>query len=336
MATALLLLLALTAPLSGQESDEEDPGLWLRDPNIGLGLFQANSMSPFQSLRSGMGPRLPSSIGEGHFELRINEDWARVLSVKDEWEMNYDVLHSDLAFSWGLTDRLRLDVDYESGTRTTGTLDTFIIAFHRTFNLAMENRRQYQNHPQSIRIQPRDGSTPIHVDEHDPQPFQQALIASGQYLLLPGDEEIPALAVSLSLRRVLDSGDVHLGSPIDLGASVSMAKSFGPLNLYVGASAAWFGEEDFFGLPLRSLMWSGVAGVEVRCLSWMSVTAQYLISSGGVDSLGDLSRPSHEITAGFKWNLDGGVLLEFAVLENILDFYNSPDFGVHFGLAVRW
>jgi len=336
MSTALFLLLALSVPAPAQDSDEAAPGLWQQDENLGLGLFPAVSMSPFQSLRTGLGPRLPSSIAEGRFELRVNEDWARVLSVKDEWEMDYDVLHSNLAFSWGLTDRLRVDAEYETGTRTTGYLDTFIIAFHRTFNLALENRRQYQNHPQSITIRPRDGSAPIVVDEHDPQPFQQALTLSGQYTLLQGDEEVPVVAASLSLRRVLDSGDVSPGSPVDVGVSISMAKRVGPLNFYLGASAAWFGEEDFQGLPLRSLMWAGVAGVEVRCFSWMSVTAQYLISSGGVDSLGDFSRPSHEITAGFKWDVGGGVLLDFAILENILDFYNTPDFGVHLGLAVRW
>jgi hypothetical protein len=336
MSTALLLLLSLTAHALTQDSDEAAPGLWQQDKNLGLGLFPAVSMSPFQSLRTGLGPRLPSSIGEGRFELRVAEDWARVLSVKDEWEMDYDVLHSNLGFSWGLTDRLRIDVDYETGTRTTGYLDTFIIAFHRTFNLALENRRQYQHHPQTITISPRDGSAPIVVDEHDPQPFQQALIASGQYTLLQGDEEVPVLAASLSLRRVLDSGDVSLGSPVDVAASISMAKRVGPVNLYLGASAAWFGEENFQGLPLRSLMWAGVAGIEVPCFPWMSVTAQYLISSGGVDSLGDFSRPSHEITVGFKWDVGGGVLLDFAILENILDFYNTPDFGVHLGLAVRW
>ncbi len=326
----VLLLLVLA------QEPQEPPGLWQRDENIGLGLFHTESLSPFPSLRTGFAPRMPSSIGEGEFELRVNEDWARVLSVRDEWLMDYDVLRSNLAFSWGVTGRLRLDVDYETATRTSGYLDTFIIGFHRTFKLALDNRRQYQNHPQTLRIQPRDGSPTILIDEHDPQPFQGAILVSGQYTLLEGDEALPVVAASLTLRRVLEPGDLSLGSPVDVGASLSLAKGVGPLNFYFGASAAWFGQEDLSGLPLRSVMWSGVAGIEIRCFSWMSVTGQYLITSGGVDSLGDFSRPSHEITAGFKWDLGGGALLEFAILENILDFYNSPDFGVHLGLTVRW
>jgi hypothetical protein len=329
----LLVLLLSIVPV---QETQDPPGLWQRDANLGLGLFHTESLSPFPSLRTGFGPRLPSSIGEGQFELRVNEDWARVLSIHDEWQIDYDVLRSNLAFSWGILEDFRLDVDYETATRTSGYLDTFIIGFHRTFNLAIGNRRQYSNHPQHFQIQPRDGSPTVLIDEHDPQPFQGAILVSGQYTLLAGDDVRPAAAVSLMLRRELEPGDLSLGSPIDVGGSLSLAKSVGPLNFYFGASAAWFGQEDLSGLPLRSLMWSGVLGVEVRCFSWMSVTGQYLITSGGVDSLGDFSRPSHEITAGFKWDLGGGTLLEFAILENVLDFYNSPDFGVHLGLTVRW
>src|SRR4051812_35592037 len=62
MSTALLLLLSLADPAATQEPDEAAPGLWQRDENVGLGLFPAVSMSPFQSLRTGLGPRLPSSI----------------------------------------------------------------------------------------------------------------------------------------------------------------------------------------------------------------------------------------------------------------------------------
>jgi hypothetical protein len=335
-AAAALCLMASAAPAQEKQEEPDQPSVWSRDENIGLGLFGSVSMSPIPSFRTGMGPRLPSTLQAGEVDLRINEDWARVLSVKNEWLLDYDVLRSNLGLSIGLMDRLRLDLDYETGTRTTGYLDTFIIGFHRTFNLSIGNRRQYANHPQRIEIHPRDGSTPVVLDEHDQQPYQQSLIVGTQYTLLEGDDYIPFLAASLSLRRLLAPGDLSVGSPIDVGGSLSMAKALGPLNLYLGASVAWFGNEELSGLPLRPLMWSGILGLELRCFDWMSITGQYLITSGGVDSLGDLSRPSHEITAGFKWDLGGGALLEFAILENVVNFFNSPDFGVHLGFAVRF
>lgn len=329
------LLSSLPAFASAQ--DEKPKRLfWEAEENIGLGLFQSVSLSTFPSLRSGLGPRLPSSLQSGAFEFRINEDWARMLSVQDEWLLDYDVLRSNVGFSWGVADRLRVDLDFETATRTTGYLDTFIIGFHRAFNLSIGERRQYQHHPQTIEIQPPDGGPRILVDEHDPQPHAQSLIATAQYALVRGGASFPDVSASLSLRRVLSDGNLSLGSPVDVGGSLSFAKSAGPVYFYLGGSIAWFGEEEFSGLPLRSIQWSGIFGIEVRGTDWFSVTAQYLITSGGVDSLDELSRPSHEITAGFKWKLGRAYVLETAILENIISPYNSPDFGVHFSLTIRW
>lgn len=332
-AAALSLLPALAA---AQEEPELAPVYWQGNPNVGLGVFQSVSLSPFASLRTGLGPRLPSSLVEDGVEFRVNEDWASVLSVTDDWLLDYDVLRSNIGLSWGVTERLRLDVDIESGTRTSGTLDTFIIAFHRTFNLSIGNRRQYQDHPQRIQIRPSDGGPTVLVDEHSEQPFQQGLILTAQYTVVQGSAVEPAMAGAVSVRRVLDSGDLTLGSPVDVSGSLSFAKSAGPVYFYLGGSFAWFGQEEFSGLPLRTTQWSGLFGIEVRATDWFSVTAQYLITSGGVDGLGDLSRPSHEVTTGFKWDLGRGYLLETAILENIIKPTNSPDFGVHLSLTIRW
>jgi len=330
-----VLLSTLTPPAFAQEEKPKNP-FWEGNENIGLGLFHSVSLAPFPSLRSGMVTRLPSSLAQNGLELRVTQDWATMLSTQDAWLLDYDVLRSNIGFSWGVTDRLRLDVDLESGSRTSGYLDTFIISFHRTFDLSLGNRRQYSGHSQRIEIQPPDGSPRIVVDEHDQQPFAQSIVATAQYALVRGDEAVPEVSASFSLRRVLSSGDLSLGSPVDVGASLSIAKGFDPVYLYAGGSVSWYGQEDFFGLTLRSLEWSGIFGIEIRPLPWFSITGQYLITSGGVDSLDDLSRPSHEITAGFKWKLGRAYVLETAVLENIINPYNTPDFGVHFSLVIRW
>jgi hypothetical protein len=301
-----------------------------------LSPFQSVSLAPFPSLRPGFAPRLPTALAEDGFELHVNEDWARMLSVKDPWLLNYDVLRSNLGVAYGLTSDLRLDLDFEAATRTTGYLETFIIAFHRTFGLALANRRQYQNHPQTILIIPPKGGQIVFIDQHDPQPYAQSVLATAQYALLRGDDWIPDVQFSATLGGDVRPGDLRNGSPIDLGGSLSLAKSAGPLNFYVGGSVAWFGNEKLAGLPLRPLQWSGIFAIEVRVVSWFSVIGQYLLTSGGVDGLGALSRPSNEVTAGFKWDLGKGYLLETAILENVVNPNNSPDFGVHFSLTVRW
>jgi hypothetical protein len=336
LAVVLLLLISAWPRAARAQDEPEAPPYWQDNTNIGLGLFQSVSLAPFASLRIGLGPRLPSSLAEDGVELHVNEDWARMLSVTDQWLLDYDVLRSNVGVAYGVTNDLRLDLDFESATRTTGYLETFIIGFHRTFGLSLGNRRQYQDHPQTFMVQPPKGGPTVLIDQHDRQPYAQALIATGQYALLRGNDTLPDISLSLSLRGAFHTGDLSGGSPIDLGSSLSFAKSLGPVNLYLGGSVAWFGTEDLSGLPLRSVQWSGIFGVEIRAVSWFSITAQYLITSGGVDDLADLSLPSHEITAGFKWDLGKGFLLETAILENIINPYNTPDFGVHLSLTVRW
>lgn len=328
-------LSALPAAALAQE-DEVAPVYYNGDENLGLGLFHSVSLAPFPSFRTGLGPRLPSSLAEGGVEFRVIQDWATVLSVQDEWLLDYDVQRASLGLSWAVTSRVRLDLDLEGGTRTGGYLDTFVIGFHRTFNLSIGNRRQYQDHPQRLQIQPPDGSPTVLIDETDEQPFQQAMIATAQYALVRGNSAEPAISAAVSVRRVLDQGDLSMGSAVDVAGSLSFAKSAGPVYFYLGGAVAWFGREELEGLPLRSIQWSGIVGVEVRATDWFSVVAQYLITSGGVDSMDDLSRPSHEIAAGFKWDLGKGYLLETAILENIINPFNSPDFGVHLSLVVRW
>jgi hypothetical protein len=322
-------------PETAEARDDDDPPYWQDNTNIGLGLFQSVSLSPLPSLRTGLGVRLPSSLLEDGIELHVNEDWARMLSVTDQWLLGYDVLRSNVGLMYGVTNDLRLGMDFESATRTTGYLETFIIGFHRTFNISIGNRRQYQDHPQTILIKAPNGST-VFIDQHDPQPYAQALIATGEYSILRGDDTVPDVQASLSLRGAFHSGDLSGGSPIDVGGTLSAAKNWGPVNFYLGGAVSWYGTEDLQGMPLKSVQWQGLFGLEVRVVTWFSVTGQWLITSGGVEGLSDLSRPSHEVTAGFKWDLGKGYLLETAILENIVNPYNSPDFGVHFSFTVRW
>src|SRR5262249_31252851 len=161
-------------------------------------------------------------------------------------------------------DRLRFDLDFESGSRISGTLDTFIIGFHRTFGLSIGTRRQYENFPQRILLEPPDGGTTVNLDEHDPQPFQQSLLLSTTVTVTKGDDLMPAVDVTLLLRHKIDGGDVHGGAPVGVGGSLSLSKTAGPFCFYAGGSVAWFGESEFISIPLRPMQWSGLLGIEVR------------------------------------------------------------------------
>jgi len=79
LAASLSLLPLMARTADAQEDVDEKPAYWQDNTNIGLALFQSVTLSPLPSLRTGLGPRLPSSLAEDGIEVRVNEDWARVL-----------------------------------------------------------------------------------------------------------------------------------------------------------------------------------------------------------------------------------------------------------------
>jgi len=315
---------------------EEEPSLWLREPNIGYGPFHYVSMSLFPSLRSGFETNFPQSMPSGRFDFRVSESWVKNSSSSDLWQIDYEVLRTNVSFSWAVSDDVRLDLAIESASRTGGTLDAFILGFHQTFRLAVGYRGNFARNENRIEIQPPGGGPPIVVDESDPQPFEQAVILTLRDQVTAGDENFPALAWSLSVRGNLAQGDVQRAGPFDLGASLGLVKEFESIHLYAGGNVAWFGREEFFGLKLKPIQWSATVAVEWHLAAEFSLIAQYVITSGPAERLADFSLPCHEIVAGFKWETWRGVLFELSIVENIVNYYNSPDFGIHAGVTFRW
>lgn len=316
--------------------DDEAPGLWFRHPNVGYGPFHYTSLALFPSLRPGFETRFPASLAANEFDLRLTESWVKNQAVDHDWQMKFEILRSNVALTWHVSDVVRFEVAVDSGHRTGGGLDAVILGFHDAFGIAVGARNQFSRNENRIEIRPRDGGPPIIVDESNPQPYEQSILMTFQHILTYGDDVAPAVSWSVTARRHLDEGDLEPQGPIDLGGSLGIVKQVGPFHLYLGGTYTWFGGDRFYGLKLRTTQWSAIAAVEAHVIDDFSVVAQLLVTSGGIDGFQHLSDPSYEVTAGFKWEFLEGMLLDFAIVENVVNFRNSPDFGVHGGLTFRW
>lgn len=341
LATLLSALLSSAAaaqdvPSGSDQAESEETGLWFREPNVGYGPLNYVSMSLFPSLRAGFATNFPEAMATGNFDLRVTESWVKNSSSSDLWKIDYEVVRTNIVFSWGLTDDVRLDLSLEGASRTGGTLDAVILGFHQAFGVAVGYRNSFARNENRIEIQPPNGGPRIVVDKSDAQPFESAAVLTLRDTLTYGDEDLPAIAWSVSVRGNLATGDVSRSGPFDLGASLGLAKAFETIHLYAGGNLAWFGREEFFGLKLKTIQWSTTVALEWRVADDLSLIAQYVITSGSAEELKDFSRPCHEVLAGFKWEVGTGILLQFALEENIVNFANSPDFGVHAGITFRW
>jgi hypothetical protein len=321
---------------SEPEAGDRLTSAWVTRPNVGYGLFDVVSLSPFTSLRSGFSPLMPSSLDAGTWEVKLVQSWAKDFTATPTALIDFEVLRTAVAVSWAVSDSWTLHLQVDACERAPGgALGEFIVEFHRVFGI----RNYYKPYPNDyyrFNVTQTSQNLSIDVPSSDPQPFESSCVVSVQKSLTPGDDVVPELSAGLGLRRELVPGDLRGGSPVDVSISLSAAKAVGDFIVYAGANVDWFGQEDFFGLELRPLGWSVLAGVEWHCLSHFSLVAGYLLTRGVVPRLAEFSLPSNEVSAGIRWELVPGVLLSMGILENVINPYNSPDFGFQAELAFRW
>ena len=103
---------------------------------------------------------------------------------------------------------------------------------------------------------------------------------------------------------------------------------------YGNLSYTQFGSYEVLGLPLTDHQFSGMFGYEFSMDRDEAFILQYLFSEGAVENLGELSEYSHEIHIGYKWRTES-YLFETGLVENIVNFENSPDVAFTFGVTYK-
>ena len=64
--------------------------------------------------------------------------------------------------------------------------------------------------------------------------------------------------------------------------------------------------------------------------------ALFVLVTALARSFAPFSKASHEITLGWKWEVAPHGVLEIDVVENLVTFDNSADFGIHAGFTQRF
>jgi phenylpropionate dioxygenase-like ring-hydroxylating dioxygenase large terminal subunit len=166
--------------------------------------------------------------------------------------------------------------------------------------------------------------------------FTRSLQFTVQHKVTCGSHRWPAFSYSVTGRWNVESDDLE-GDQFDLAASVAVARRFGDRwYSYLTLGYAYFGDDTFHGLELRSDQVTVLAAVEWRFASRMSLILQYLGSQGAAEDLGPFSETANEVTLGWKAELRPAGVLELGLIENVATFDNSPDFGVHVGFTQRF
>jgi thiol-disulfide isomerase/thioredoxin len=312
--------------------------------NVGYGPLKLYAQSPFQALRLTIRPRTPSTLGKGQFEGSFWATWVNVFDLENEvgdpanqFFLDFETLQTVLAVSYGITDTFEIEGEFQSRRRFGGFMDSFIEGFHDLFGIDQGGRLDVPRDDFSIHLTPEDGREPVWLDPGDRGVFSQTLGVSFQHNITCGTSKFPALAYSVSARYEMnDDDDFSDSSKLDFGASASVSRRFGRFYAYGTLGYAWFGRDNFRGLELENTQWTFLVAGEWRIFTRQSMIVQLLVTEGQVQNFGAFSEQSNEITLGYKWEVRDGGILEVGLIENIISFDNSPDFGFHLGYSQRF
>ncbi|MFQ5936083.1 MAG: DUF3187 family protein [Acidiferrobacterales bacterium] len=304
--------------------------------NVGYGPLRIRSQSPFQTLRLAMVPRTPSTLTRGEKEVRAAATWANIWSPDSDHSLDFETLQLGASFAYGITDTWQVEVGLESASRFGGELDSLIQEFHDLTNVDQNGRDEVPKGDFKFELSAPNGSR-IALDDGDRGEFARGLVVTVQNNVTCGTDKLPAFAYAITWRYELESDDLEGGSRSDFGISLAASRRFGKVYAYVTLGFASFGRDSFRGIPLNDTQTSFLGAVEWRHWPKTSLIAQFLVTEGAAEDLGDFSKPSNEIVFGWKKELgSGGTVLEAGVVENVITPDNSPDFGLHFGISHRF
>jgi thiol-disulfide isomerase/thioredoxin len=304
--------------------------------NVGYGPLELPSQSALQGLRLGFVPRTPSTLIRGEKELQVRVTWVNLWVPEEQFQFDYETLQTSALLAYGLTDTVQIEGGIIVQSRFGGAMDSFIQEFHDLFGIDQNGRDQVPRNRFAFDIDPTATQPGVSLTNSDRGIYSTAALVTLQHNVTCGTQNLPAFSYAFTGRYEIRSDDLEGGSPFDLAISVATSKRFSDFYLYGTLGYSTFGREKFRGIELRDTQFSFLAAVEWRAFSTASVMLQYLLTEGLADSPDGLSEFSNEITLGAKWEFIEGTLLEFGLIENIITFTNSPDFGLHLGITTRF
>ena len=308
-----------------------------QDSQAGFGPLSIVSQSPIQVLRLSLKPRSPITLEAGRLEFGWHETLVNVFAFKEQnFLFDHGSLMSSLSLAYGVTDSVQVEFGYTDLSKFDSIIDPLTDAYHELFGYAESGGGQFPSRDNEIRFYDNSGN--LQLLDREEGSWSRDLSFALQHNLTRGSDTLPALAYEVTARAHAGGfAQLEGPSPFSVGVAAAAAKRFGKeLYTYLNLGHAWHDLDHYARVDLKRAQWTGSLALEWRYGERSAWILQYMISEGSTFRRESLNDSSHEVALGWKREIAAGTVLEAGMIQNAVNYENSPDFGLHFGLRHRF
>lgn len=307
------------------------------DANFGLGKMEIRSQAIGQSLRLTLPMLVPGDISKG-WRTYLGSTWCNIWSNDEEYLLDYELLDTFLGIGYGFDNHWGLALILDDRTYFGGAMDGFIENFHDTLDIDQDGRDKADHNDSVVsRYDPDTGETLTEISAGELDNTGASVLLN--YNVPSGNTIWPSVNLYGLIRYILKAPKVLDGdTKFDYGLGIGLAKqlserwyAYGVLGytIYASDDKTSAGQVEF-----RDHQKTGLFALAWHYRPDFAVMLQMLYTDAAIKTIKALDEASNEIHFGFKWRINENYLVDFALIENIISWDNSPDFGVHLGISI--
>jgi len=308
-------------------------GVGAGEDNIGQGPLRVPGQSLFQGFRLGLVPWCEKPIEKGEFELGTAATWVNLWAWKTRrYLVDGETVRMRGTLAYGLSRRLQLRLEVPLTLRTGGIMDSFAEGFHGTLGLFNAYKEDFpRNQFRVVFYAPEGGE--YRLDSRDTGLFLGDLVLSLKAHLFAGSRVLPAVILGADMK--VPTGFLE-DSGVDAGGNLFLAKRVWRLYGYLGIQFNYCSRDRVLGIRLNHEQGGLLFGLEAPLAERFSLLLQGIVHTGVARDFYEFSEATYEVSLGGKFRILQKTFLEFGLLENLINYDNSADFGFHFGVAHRF
>jgi hypothetical protein len=244
-----------------------------------------------------------------------------------------ETMRTVLDASLGVGSRFEIGLEVPFLLHTGGFLDSIIDNYHDRFDLPDGGRTSFQR-DRYVSGYVGDGAS-VFIEDRGGVGLGD-IVLTGRAALLRASSRRPAITLSASAKLPTGDPDRLDGSgSADYSAALQVSARLGRSSLHGGYAYTIVGDWDLApSLPLSNSE-SLFATYSFAATPHTSLIVQFLRTRGPFEfrAGSDIGRVSNEIALGLRHRMAGGVLFDWALIENLNTDLNTPDVGAFLGVT---